>query len=238
MWGNNMKAKLNIPLFETMTFDSGSLGVLAMVLHQFSSPGYYRTSIMKQDCTVGEVDFEVNEKSEVMQLDIDLAQVNWKTKLKSAGLGFKSGIQNAGIVSPKGYVLFHVSSGSGYSAMTSEREGRAAFNSATLQDGDLFAVSLLEPAGYTMKNVLGSATGGIVVTLTSKAAKSIKTLETCHIDVNQKKFNPERVELTASQGLVFHVKDSARILIEMKRAKVQKHAKPAIRWQKLKTAKR
>ena len=74
MWGDAMKAKVNIQLLKTTTFDSGALGMMAMVLHQFRSAGHYRAVIMEQGRAVTYVNFEVDEKSEAMQLDIDLAQ--------------------------------------------------------------------------------------------------------------------------------------------------------------------
>lgn len=238
MWGNTMKAKVNNQLLKTSTFDSGSLGVLAMVLHQFRSAGYYRASIMRQGHAVTNVDFEVNEKSAVMQLDINLSEAVRIAKARPEDCGCKSETQTKRVVSPKGYVLFHASSGGGHSVTVSNGGDKVVFDSTRLGEGDLFAVSLLEPAIYSMTNTIGSASGEIVVSLTPEATERIKTLETLYIDVSQERFEPARIELSSSQGLVFRIKDSAaRILIEKRQAPSQELSKsrPVIRWQKLQT---
>jgi hypothetical protein len=238
MWGDAMKTKMNLQLLNTTTFDSGALGMLAMVLHQFRSAGHYRAAIMEQGHAVTDVDFEVNEKSEVMQLDIDLAQAVRNAKARPGDCDCKSEKQTKRVVSPKGYVLFHASSGGGYSVTASDEGGKVVFDSTKLGDGDLFAVSVLEPATYSMTNTTGSAAGEIVVSLTPEMAKQIKTLETRYIDVSEKKFDPERIELTSSQGLVFRIKDTARILIEKKYPSRAERTKPIIRWQKFQTLKK
>lgn len=238
MWGNDMKAKVNIQLFKTTTFDSGALGMLGMVLHQFRSAGNYRAAIMEDGRPVTDVDFEVNEKSEVMQLDIDLAQAVRNAKTRPEDCRCKSHMQGTMVVSTKGYVLFHASLGDGYSVTVSKAGEKVVFDSTKLGIDDLFAVSLLEPATYSMRNTIGSAAGEIIVSLTPKMAKQIKNLETRYIDVNEKKFSPERIELTSSQGLVFRIRDTARILIEKKSPPLAERPKPIIRWQKPQTVKK
>lgn len=231
-----MKAKVNIQLLRTTTFDSGALGMLAMVIHQFSSAGRYRATIKQRGHAVTEVDFEVDDNSKVMQLDIDLAQAVRSAKARPESCGCTSEKQTTRVVSPKGFVLFHASSGGGYSVAVSKTEGKVVFDSTNLGEGDLFAVSLLEPGTYSMANTIGSVEGEIVVSLTPEAAKRIKTLETLYIDVSQKKLDPKGIEVASSQGLVFRIKDSARILIEKRHAPPQKRSKPVIRWQKLQTS--
>lgn len=238
MWGNAMKAKVNIQLLETTTFDSGALGMMAMVLHQFRSTGNYRAAIMEQGRLVTDVDFQVDEKSEVMQLDLDLAQTVQQAKTRPKDCDCKSENQTTRVVSPKGYVLFHASSGNGYSVTISNGGSNQVFDSTKLGEGDLFAISLLEPANYSMRNTMGSAAGEIVVRLKPEMAKQIKTLETRYVDVSAKTFDPERIELTSSQGLVFRIKGTARILVEKNDPSRAERAKPIIRWQKLQMVKK
>lgn len=207
-----------------------------MVIHQFHSAGYYRASIMHRGHAVTNLDFEVNEKSEVMQLDIDLSEAVQRAKARLESCGCHRETLTERVVSPKGYVLFHASSGAGHSVIVSNGEEKEVFASTRLGKGDLFAVSLLEPTVYLMKNTIGSASGEIVVSLTPEETKRIKTLETLYIDVSQEKFDPERIQLSSTQGLVFRINDSAaRILIEKRQALQQDRSKPIIRWQKLQT---
>jgi hypothetical protein len=230
-----MKAKVNLQLLKTTTFDSGALGMLAMILHQFKSAGKYRATILRQGLSITDVDFEVDDHSEVMQLNLDLAQAVRNAKARPEACDCKTENQDVRVISAKGYVLFHTSSGSEYAVRVSNAEGKVIFDSAKLEDDDLFAVSLLEPGVYSMRNTIYSAAGEIVVSLRSKAAKQILSLDTIYIDVNRGSFTPERVEATSSQGLVFRIKDSARILIEKKVAPQKERSKPVIHWRKPQT---
>lgn len=239
----SMNAKVNIQLVKTSTFDSGALGMLAMVLHQFSSIGHYRVLILNQGKAVKYINFEVDGKSEVIQLDIDLAQSAPKGKARLVvNPSGKSEEQIAQVVSPKGYVLFHASAGFGYSAIVSDSVGRVFFDSTKLGDGDLFALSLLEPGNYSMTNTIGSVAGEIIVNLPPKISEKMKTLETQYIDVSEKKLDPPRIELISSQGLVFRIKSKARILIAKKSLPHAEFAKarpkPMISWRKLETDKK
>lgn len=232
-----MLARVNLQLIKTTAFDSGAIGMLAMVLHQFSSPGRYRAAISSRGRGHRYITFDVDSKSEVMQLDIDLAgATNSKVKEGISGPSRERREEQAGILSPKGYVLFHASSGSGYSVIVADSLGRVVFNSAKLGNGDLFAVSLLEPGGYSMKNSIDSSGGDISVTLPEKMFGKLREVETKYVDVSEKKLDPQRIDLISSQGLVFRIKSPARIVIA-KEAGMQKagkiKSKPMIRWRKL-----
>ena len=213
--------------------------MLAMVLHQFSSPGRYRASISSRGKGHRYVTFDVDAKSEVMQLDIDLAGAitsKEKKSLSEASRGKRD--EQAGILSPKGYVLFHASSGSGHSVIVSDSLGRVVFNSTKLGNGDLFAVSLLEPGSYSMKNSIDSSGGEITVSLPEKMFGRLAELETKYVDVSEKKLDPQHIDLISSQGLVFRIKSPARVVIT-KEADMQKagriRSKPMISWRKLET---
>jgi hypothetical protein len=230
-----MKARLNLQLLKTSTFDSGALGMLAMVLHPFQSIGHYRATILHRGQGVTDVTFEVNEQSDTMQLDIDLFEAVRKANARPEACGCQDKAQIKKVVSPRGYVLFHASSGSGYSVTVSNERGEVVFDSTRLSKGDLFAVSLLEPAVYSMTNTLGSASGVITVDLPPEADRQIKTLETVYVDVGQERFEPERISLLSSQGLVFRIQSSAtRVLVE-KQQRESEPNQPVIRWQKLPT---
>lgn len=233
-----MKAKVDLQLLNTTIFDSGALGLMAMVIHQFPSPGHYQAVIMKQGRAETDVDFLVDEKSTEMQLDIDLARAIRNAKTRSEDSSCKRENETQLIVSPKGYVLFYTSSGSGYSVTVTSTDGKEEFDSTKLTAGDLFSISLLEPARYSMVNTIGHGEGEIVVSLTPKMAKKIRSLETGYINVSQKGFDPEYIELTSSQGLVFRISDSARILIEKKEVTPRKRIKPVARWEKPQMAKK
>ncbi len=238
-WGDAMRAKVNSQLLATTSFDSGALGLLAMVVHQFPSPGHYRAVVKRHGRAVADLGFEVDEEFKAMQLDIDLARVDNDARGRPGGCECASSEPSARKVSPKGYVLFHASSGDGYSVTVADAKDEAVFDSERIGNGDLFAVSVLEPASYSMRNEVGGATGEIVVGLPPAKEARMSGLETRHIDVGPDKFDPDHVELTSSQGLVFRInKGEARIVIEKKQGKAKERPKPVLRWQKLRSVQR
>jgi hypothetical protein len=226
-----MTAILNRQLLNTNSFDSGALGMLDMVVHQFSYPARYHAVVMRGGHTVAEVPFTVDEKSEAMQLDIDLAQAERDAGDKPHDCRCHDETQPAAVVSPKGYVLFHASSGTGYSVVVSNENDKTRFDSTQLGKGDLFALSLLEPAVYSLANTVNDAAGEIYVTFTAEAAKRIHELETRYVNVTAKKFDPDRIEVSSTQGLVFRLEAPGRIVIAKKGGGyVEERSKPVIRW--------
>jgi hypothetical protein len=230
-----MQSRLNKQLFNTSTHDSGALGMMAMVIHPFGNPGRHRAVVMHQGRPVAEVEFDVDKTSTVMQHDIDLAQVAQQGRQRPETCACKGAVQSVGAVSPEGYVLFHASSGQGYSVVVNNADGKPVFDSTALNDGDLFAVSLLEPTRYTLRNTAGSAKGEIEVAFNDEIAKRIKQLETRYVDVHEKKFDSVLIELASTQGLVFRVKGASRIVIQKQAPRQTDARKPVIRWQKLPT---
>lgn len=226
-----MTVRVNRELLATTTFDSGSLGLMAMVIHQFSAPGHYVVAVTEQGRIVTNVEFDVDEKSTNMQLDIDLAAAASKAHGRPADCDCKSEPHVPNVVSAKGYVLFYASKAGSYSATVANQDRKLIFDSTRLGNGDLFAISLLEPTRYSMKNTLGQAAGEIDVTLKPEMAKRIKTLDTAYVDVTEKEFKPSKIELTSSQGLVFRVAGTARIVVSKVDRIRPKPEKPIIRWQ-------
>lgn len=197
------KVRFNHRLFTTSTFDSGALGLLASVVHQFQE-GRYNAIVNRDQKNIGSTNFLVESSSANTQLLIDLTAVN-----VTGGTSTPVEIPK---VSPKGYVVFYVSGGvGGYSVVAREESGSdPVFDSTTLSGNDLFAVSLIEPATYSMVNQAGNATGEIQVV---SGEMNPLNLSTQYVDVNNTSFDPAKVSVHSAQGLVFRIKDPARIVI-------------------------
>jgi len=213
-----MKVTLNREMFTTSTFDSGSLGVLASVVHQFTAPGRYRAVVQRHAAVVGTTFFEVSETAG-LQLDVDLAAVHRAGPATAADCGCdpaRAGSALLPAVSPQGYVLFFASSGGGYSVAVGPdtERGPVAFDSQNLGAGDLFALSLLEPTVYTMVNRHGGAPGEIVVVFSAERARGLQNLEPQYVDVSRAGFQPSRLQVSSAQGIVFRVQAAARIVVE------------------------
>jgi hypothetical protein len=209
-----MKAQLNRQLFTQRSFDSGAIGALESVVHQFSRPGSYVAEVRRNGNLRGSYTFVVSEQGNV-QLDVDLATVGGD----KGGCDCHSSEEKNTLVA-NGYVLFHASSGSGYSVRVGAvGEKDAEFNSEQLRDGDFFALCLLEPMRYALSDRLATATGEIDVTFSEADAKRLRGLEPVYVDVGPGGFRPNRVDVISTQGIVFRVRGKARVLIEKSQPK-------------------
>jgi hypothetical protein len=201
-----MKARLNRQLFEETVFDSGALGLTTTVVHQFTQPGVYAASVHRDGAHVGVFKFEVRGDASETQLDINLATVGQRKTDCDCGPG-----QALPMVSPKGYVLFHATSGSGWSVHVGEGK-KKTFDSKRLTAGDMFALTLLEPTKYRMENKLGGAKGSIDVSFSPADAKRLGSLQPVMVTL-ERAFAPDAIKLIATQGLVFRIEAEARIVI-------------------------
>jgi hypothetical protein len=234
-----ISAQINRHVFTTRVFDSGALTVLATVIHQFADPGKYIVSIRRDDAVVGSTRFDVVADGP-NQLNIDLAAGGIPGKASpfersaraSAGAkdcncggggaahaasaaAMPAGAPPPKVVSPQGFVQFHVSHGEGRlsAQVRKEQTDKILFDTTLLGTGDLFAVSLLAPAKFTLANTAGTATGSVTVTFSKEVARKIKATTPVFADVSKSAFTPKDLQVSSGQGLVFRVQDAARIVV-------------------------
>jgi hypothetical protein len=232
---------INRQVFTTRVFDSGALTVLASVIHQFAEPGLYYVTIRRGDAVLGTTQFEVVADPGPTQLNVDLSVAGSATArspfLRSsrgpAGKDCNCGdhraappqAANAAIatVSSKGYVQFFVSQGEGgLSASVARADGnKVLFDTTALGAGDLFALSLIAPAAFSMANKLGTARGKITVTFSREVARRLKATAPVFVDASKGAFAPNDIAVSSGQGIVFRVTDAARIVVTQETDPVQ-----------------
>jgi hypothetical protein len=226
----NTGVRVNHRLFTTSVFDSGALGVLAYVIHQFPE-GQYQATIYRDGTRVGTTRFRVTESAN-LQLNIDLATMASAARTSAPCAGRESPCagresdDGTPVVSPKGYVLFYVSGGAGGYSVTvgDESARRAVFDSQTLSEGDLFALSLLAPTTYSVLNRSGTAQGEIQVTpLPTRTDPRTprtdpRTLPPVYVEAHPDTFQPSSVSLHLAQGLAFRIHGTGRIVVERRPA--------------------
>ncbi|MDE1996841.1 MAG: hypothetical protein KGI75_30360 [Rhizobiaceae bacterium] len=228
-----MLATLNRQLFEATTFDSGALGLTTSVIHQFTAAGVYSASIRRDGKPMGTATFEVRDDATAMQLNIDLATTTLGT---SAADGCRCETHDgiAQPVSTKGYVVFHATSGTGWSVHIGEGK-EVSFDSQRLQKGDIFALTLIEPTRYKVENRLGSAKGSVEVSFTQADAKRLHELNPVTVTVG-KAFDPDHVKLISTQGLIFRIETEARIVISRQEKRKPEPKRGPVRIQRVRLA--
>ena len=113
-------------------------------------------------------------------------------------------------MNPKGYVLFHVSSGSGgfsvHVRRAAEDPKEKVFDSRELGEGDVFSAVILRPGTYSVVNRLAKAKAEVVVSYPEIGKTAYRPPEPVRVHVGRKGFEPSRIELKPGQGLLFDVK--------------------------------
>jgi hypothetical protein len=210
-----VKAFVNWHIFTQTSLDSGSLTMLGTVLHNFSEPGNYIGTILRNDKAVGNFHIAVNKESPATQIDIDLATLH-RRDLKPCN----DKMDTSFTVNPKGYAVFYVSRGAGGYAVVVGRfdeKGKAelSFDSRELQRGDMFAATMIRPGTYTVTNITTEANGEIVVAYPKPSKVPYRPPKPVSINCTKGRLSPNKININASQGQVYHIKTPSRLKINL-----------------------
>jgi hypothetical protein len=203
--------------------DSAALTMLGVVVHNFREPGLYRGVVRRGGDPEAAFYIHADPDSPVAQVTIDLA------KLAIGGLD-GGGAADSGcgcaddahryVVNPKGYAVFHVSGGAGgYNVFVRKAEDRAdaaIFDSRELGAGDVFSGVILRPGTYSISNALGKAPPAKLVAAYPRIGKTAyRPPAPQSVELGERGFEPQQIELQPLQGLNVRLKTRARIRIEL-----------------------
>ena len=203
--------------------DSGALTMLGAVARRFSEPGEYRGTVRRADAIERVFYLTVDKDSPVAAADIDLAELAGSLPAHDeSGTTCCPGDREARFsVNPRGYVLFRVSGGPGGYSVNVRRadpdEKTPVFSSATLDDGAIFSAQILRPGTYSVTNARAKARASVIVSYPPPAFSSYRPPEALHVEVTERGFDPEAIELMPAQGLIFDCHTPTRIVITLER---------------------
>jgi hypothetical protein len=208
-----MSAFANPFLFTQVNYDSGALTQLGSVVHGFAEAGDYGGLVLMGDQTVGTFTLQVNENTTAQQTNIDLAAVGGE-KTQTGCCNAPSPVYS---VHPSGYAVFHVSSGAGGYSVTLTKAGKPhAFDSRLLQAGDIFSAVMLRPGTYKARTHDAAASLNISVSYPAGDRKiAYKPSAPARVVYAGGRFTPSEVTLKPAQGLVFEMKQEARVRIDL-----------------------
>jgi hypothetical protein len=225
-------------LFTQVGLDSGSLTLLGSIVHSFQEPGEYRGSVHKAGGEQAVFYITVDKNSPAAHVNIDLAALQEYSEAPKEERD-DDRITNHFTVNPKGYVVFHVSAGSGgfsvYVRRTLEDPNEKVFKSPELGEGDIFSAVILRPGSYSVANKLGKGDAQVTVSYPEIDKAAYRSPAPMRVQVSPRGFEPARLELKPGQGLIFDIKASARIVIELVKADdgpVVDREPPRRRWSK------
>ena len=181
-----MKLTFDQNLFTQVGLDSGSLTILGSVIHSFHEPGEYRGSVHKAGGEQAVFYLSVDKNSSVAQANIDLASLREYSDATQKECCDDSK-ENRFTVNPRGYVLFHVSSGSGgfsvHVRRAEEDPKEKVFNSEELGEGDIFSTSIIRPGTYSVANRLAKTKAELVVSYPEIGKTAYRPPAPVHVQV-------------------------------------------------------
>ena len=213
---------LDANLYTQIGLDSGSLTMLATVVHPMTEPGEYR-GVLHSGKEVDAVFYiKVDRESAMAQADVDLASLTGESSDEcKCSSGNHHGPRHF-TVNPKGYVVFHVSKGGGGYFVVVEKADENSkakpFDSRDLKEGDLFAATILRPGTYSATNLNAKSRGEIVVTYPIVGKFANPPPNPVRITSGRDTHEPKRVMVQPGQGIIFEPKAPSRFKIELLKA--------------------
>jgi hypothetical protein len=227
-----MKMTFDQNLFTQIGLDSGALTMLGGVTHRFQEAGQYRGVVYRDGESIGKFYINVDKNSPVAQANIDLAAFDADLPALSIPTTETScGCQAAGSsaattfeVNPKGYAVFHVSSGAGGYAVRASKavedpQQQNQFDSRELKCEDIFSAVILRPGTYSASNGLNQkAKGKITVSYPKIGKTAYRPPSPTKVICSEGGFEPANVELQPGQAVLFQANAPARISLELVKA--------------------
>jgi hypothetical protein len=226
-----LKTTLDPNLYTQIGLDSGSLTMLGSIVHQLGEPGQYRGAVHQGPDVKAVFFITADPKSPVAQVTVDLAALDRvQSSPPATGEGDcccsdkkDSPTAKTYTVNPRGYVLFHVSGGSGGYYVHLRRadapENDKGYETRVLKGGDVFTAMILRPGTYAVSNSVTKAAVEVVVKYPPPPGKTPYVPgPPVRIDCTANGFEPKgRIELGVGQGMAFTARVNSRIQIKLEK---------------------
>lgn len=225
-----MNPTLDRNLFTQIGLDSGSLTMLGTVVHSFGHAGEYRGVVHEGPQVRAVFTISVDNNSADAHASIDLAalagggdraQPQGDTCCTGAGTASKGGGPRRFTVNPRGYVLFHVSSGEGKYYVHVRRadadQKDMGYDSRILAAGDVFTAIVLRPGSYSIVNHSTGTRGELSVAYPKRGERRYQPPPPVRVVCGQKSFEPARLQTDPGQGVIFECRAPSRIQITLEK---------------------
>jgi hypothetical protein len=212
-----MPFAINQQWLNVTSFDSGAPSQGAAVVHRFGSPGEYRVTFLAGEASLAQTLLAVTHQTPSKaaapgHVTLDLTKVAYPPTLGAA-----TSQREHVVVSPDGYVSFTNSGKPTPFAVVVHPMGEKspAFDTRRLGPGDLFAVTLIRPGEYRVRNELEKAEGRIRVAYPVVGDRPYRPPEPLSVECGGQGFRPAQIDVKPAQGLIFQVQTVARIRIDL-----------------------
>lgn len=202
-------------VFQQIGVDSGALGLLSASVHRFDRPGTYAGTAYVDDTARGEYDVVVDE-SGPPAVQVDLSSVGPRSRRQGDPCCDDGPARPTYHVGVGGHVSFCVTSGTERWATVvgDPREKSAEFDSRRLDEGDMFAASVLRPGRYSVRNTYGEGRTELVVPAARPGKEPYRPADPVRTRMAETA-GRKSLRLGQAQGLVFTAAAPTRIVIEL-----------------------
>ncbi len=204
---------INRFIFSQVNLDSGSLTVLASVVHKLSESGVYYGKITRGENEVGRFKIVVDQTSTASSIKIDLKALD----LPPSQLSLSEDC-NCFNLDPNGHAVFLVSTGAGGYTVEIEKSGnecgKKVFDNRELSSEDLFVATLLRPGAYRIVNVLTKVEAKLNVAY-PEIGKTPRNSPPVKVECTDKAITPSKIAVNPGQSIVFSFKVHSRVKIEL-----------------------
>jgi hypothetical protein len=228
-----MNIRINRFLFSQTNIDSGSLSTHSTIVHKFAEPGEYEGIVILGSAIVGRFKLEVIgdktlSKSSISSSTLpakdsktttEHSEENRQINVASDQINIDlSSTTDRYALKKDGYGVFFVSTGAGGYSLEITRfdkgSQRKIFDSKKLSDGEIFSAMVIRPGTYLITNTVNNTKADLVVNY-PELGKMKRILTPINIECNAKEIVPGKINIDPSQGLIFKVKTSSRMKIEL-----------------------
>jgi hypothetical protein len=226
-----MEPVVNRQLFELINFDSAAPSGSATVVHRFTAEGEYVLSLLREDHVVETRSLTLSH-SETRGGDSgttsprtganapETVTIDLRDSQPSPGLPRRARPPSRLTLPAGGYAAFTGPPGLVNRAVVrpvdaAGEQQDVVFDTAELGSDDVFAVTLVRPGTYAMRNALGDQTGRIVVTYPVVGDVPYRPADPVDVRVADSGFDPEAVTIGPGQGIIFRVSTRSRLTVDL-----------------------
>lgn len=216
-----MKVRINRNFLEQTSFDSGMPSGLGIVIHKFEAPGEYEISLVQEDRVVERVPLVVaGESGDESRLAMWQGEAPQHVSIEMGQAELQrptTEVLRPYIVRAGGYMSFTTISHENAAAIVarSRSEREELFDSRRLNTGDMFAVTLVRPGRYALRNTETDARGQITVAYPTVGDEPYRPPGPVAVECTEQGFSTSEIDLMPAQGIIFRIHTASRIQIDL-----------------------
>ncbi len=204
-------------VFNQIGVDSAALGLLSSSVHRFDRPGRYVGTAFVGDDARGEYEILVDE-SGPPSAHVDLSSFGRQRRHQADACCEDSPdpTRRAFHVGKGGSVSFYVGSGTQRwgTVIGDPSERSAEFDSRRLQEGDMFAASVLRPGQYSVRNADGDGRTELIVRGVKPGKEPYRPADPIRTKMAATA-GRKSMRLGQAQGVIFTASTPMRVVIEL-----------------------